>query len=64
MENERNLVEHESMLDSIDESSAEDNFDDESISTNALEDIRNINVRYAILRISGRIRKAQSDWKG
>ena len=52
------------MLDSIDESSAEDNFDDESISTNALEDIRNINVRYAILRISGRIRKAQSDWKG
>ena len=71
MENERDLVEYESIFGSIDESSAEDNSDDESISTNALEDIRDgkhvhpdINARDATLIINDRIRKVQSEWKG
>ena len=71
MENERNLVEDESISDSIDESSAYDNSDNESISTGALEDIwdRNhvhmiINERDSILRISEQIRQAKSARKG
>ena len=52
MENELNLEEYESILDSIDKSSADDNYDDKCISPNNLEDIwdvsyvhQNINTR-------------------
>ena len=70
-ENKRNLVEDESIFYSIDESYADSNYDDESINTNSLEDIQNlnhvhpnINARDSILRIPDRIRQAQSEWKG
>ena len=56
---------------SIDESSIEYDSDDGSISTNAIEDIRDgsyiysdINARYAVLKICDHIRQAQSEWKG
>ena len=64
MENEQNLVEEESILDSIDESSAENNSDDEYISMGALKDIRdgnyvhpNINTRDSRLRIHEKLGK-------
>ena len=70
MENERNLVEYESTLGSIDESSIDDKSDYESLSTDALEDIRygnhvnlNINSGDARLIIRDQIRQAQSEWK-
>ena len=54
IENERNLVEDESILSSLDESSTDDNSDEKSISTDSLKDIQdgnyvhlNINARYA-----------------
>ena len=46
MENERNLVEDESILDSIDKSPTDDEYDDGSISMNALEDIWDGNYVY------------------
>ena len=56
---------------SIDESYADDNSDEGSISTNALEDIQDgshvhpdINTRDARLKISDRIKQAQSECKG
>ena len=58
------------MSDSIDESSAYNNFDEEYISTDTLEDIwygnyvhPSINARYAILKLSYCISQAQSEWK-
>ena len=68
---EMNSEEDESVLASIDESSADNYSDDESISTDLLGDIRggnhvhpNINARDIRLRIRDRIGKAQSEWKG
>ena len=46
MGNERNLSDDESMLDSIDESSIDYEYDDRSISTNTLEDIRYVKYLY------------------
>ena len=70
MENERNLVEYESVLDSIDKWSVDDNSDKESISTHTLEDIRNgnpfhphINAMDSRLIIRNQIRKSRSEWK-
>ena len=70
-ENKRNVAEYESILTSIDESSTDDDSDDGYISTNTLEDIRNvnylhpgINTRYARLKIHERIRQTQGEWKG
>ena len=58
------------MLASIDESYAYENSDEESISTDYIEDIRdgsyvhpNINVRYALLKMRDCIRKYQDEWK-
>ena len=55
----------------INESYAENNSNEESISMNDLEDIRdgnyvhpNINARYARLKICDHIRQAHSEWKG
>ena len=55
---------------SIYESSADDNSDDGSISTNNIKDIRHgnhihpdINPRYARLKICDRFNQAQSEWK-
>ena len=69
MENECNVVEDESILDSIDESYT-DNYSDGYISTKALEDIWDgnyvhpyINARDSRFRICDRIRQAQSEWK-
>ena len=68
MENEQNLVEYESISVSIGESSAYDNSDNESISTDTLENIQEINHVHLIinerdsrLRISEKIRQAQSE---
>ena len=59
------------MLASIDESSADDNSDDKSISTDGIEDIwygrqvnEKINARYARLKIRDHIRLSQNEWKG
>ena len=56
MGNKRNVSEDESILDSIDESSTDDDSDGRHISTNAIEDIcggkyvhPDINARYSIL---------------
>ena len=63
VENERNVIEDESISASIDESYTYDESNDVSISTNAIEDIlygkyvhTDINARYAILKIRDRIR--------
>ena len=70
LEKYRNLVEDKPISDSIDESFSYDNSDDEYISTDALEDVRdgsymytNITARDAILKIRDRIRQAQSELK-
>ena len=70
VENERNIVEDESILASIDESSTEDDSDDRFIGTNALKKIwdgsyinPDINSRYAILKIHDHINQAQSKLK-
>ena len=67
VENEHNVSEYDSLLDSIDESSTFYNSDDRSISKNALEYIRygnyihpDINAIYVILKIGERIRQGQS----
>ena len=64
MENERNLEEDESITASIDDSYAEDNSDDEYISIDDIEEIRDgryvhpkINARDARLKIYDRIRQ-------
>ena len=58
-------------MDSIGESSADDNSDNKYISTNDIKDIwggkyvhPNINSIYARLKIRDRTRQAQSHWKG
>ena len=57
-------------MDSNDKSSAEDNSDEKSVSTNDLEGVwygkhvhPDINARDARFKIRGQIRKAQSEWK-
>ena len=67
MENGHNLVEEEPIQDLIDESSAEDSSDYESISKNVIEDIwyekhmhPGINAIYARLIICDQISKAQN----
>ena len=64
MENKCNLVEDISILTSIDETSADNNSNVESINTNAIYDIQdrsevhpNISVRYARLKTRDRIRQ-------
>ena len=71
MENERNLVKYTSILDSINESSTYDDFDDVSISTNSLRDIRDrkyihpyINAINSRLKTCDRIRQTQNELKG
>ena len=71
MENECHVIEDESNLPSIDESSADNVSDSEYISTDDLKEIRdrnyvhpNINARHSRLKIRDQIRKAQSEWKG
>ena len=71
MEKKHNLVEDESILASIDETSTDNKSDYGSISTGALEDILdgnyvnpNITARDTILKICDRIRQAQREWKG
>ena len=68
LENDINLEEDESILASVDESCADDNPDDEYISTDNLEDIwganyahLNINVRDARLKIRDHIRQEQNE---
>ena len=58
-------------MDSIYESSTDDEYGDVSISTNAPEEIRDrnyihsdINLRYSRFKIRDRIRQVQSKWKG
>ena len=58
-------------MDSIDYSSAGDNSDDEYIGMDNIEDIqdgnhvhKNINARYARLKICDLIRQAEVEWKG
>ena len=69
VENKCNLEEGESSLDSIDESSTEDESDDGYISMNALKYIwygsqihPDINERYARLKIHGHINKKKIEW--
>ena len=64
VENEHNEEEDQSFLSSTDELSTDDDSDDRSISTNALEDIwygsqihTYINSRYARLKICDRIKQ-------
>ena len=64
LENEHNFEEYESILDSIEKSSADDNSDDRYIITDSLEDIwygsyvhKNINAIDARLKICGCIRQ-------
>ena len=71
LESGHNLVENEPILDSINRSFAEDNSDEEYISTISLHKIRygkyahkNINTIYARLIICDRIREAKSECKG
>ena len=70
MENERNLEEDDSILASIDESSADDNSDEKSISTENIEDILDgsyvhpdINASDARLKIRDCIRQSKNEWK-
>ena len=69
--NERNVSENESISDSIDESSTDNDSDDGYISMNFLKDIQYgnyvhqyINTRDTRLKIHDRIRKTQNEWKG
>ena len=71
MENKHNLVEDESISDSIDDSSTYDESDDGYISTNNAKDIQDgnyvhteINAIDARLIICDRIRLVQIEWKG
>ena len=71
LENRNNLVGDEIILDSIDDSSAEDKSDNEYISRNDIEEIwdrkhvpLNINARYARSTIRDQIKKSQSKWTG
>ena len=71
MENDRTLEEVESISASIDESYADDNYDDKYICIYDLEDIRdvsyvypNINVRDTKLKIYYLNRQFQNKWKG
>ena len=70
VENKHSVGEDESILDSIDESSTENNYDDISISTNALKGMWDGNyihpdiiARSSGLKIRDRIRQAQSKRK-
>ena len=70
LENKRNFEEDEPILASINEASVDENSDEESISTDNLEDIwdgryvhLNINARYARLKILDHIRQTQNEWK-
>ena len=65
------MEEDESVLTSIENSSADDNYDNKSISKNSLEDIWDgnyvhpcINARNSRLKIRDRIRLAYIQWKG
>ena len=71
MENKCNLVEDESILDSIGESSTDDNSYGGSIITDDLEKFwdgnhvhPNINTRYNRLKMHDHIWRVQSKWKG
>ena len=71
MENEHNVAEYDSILDSINESSTDDEYDDRYISTNTLGDIRDgnyvhpdINTRDTRFKIRDCIRQTRSEWKG
>ena len=71
VENQRNAEEDESILSSIYESSTDDDSDDRSISTNALENLQDgsqihpkINARDDRLKICDHIRQTKHKWKG
>ena len=71
LENKRNFEEDEPILASINEASVDENSDEESISTDNLEDIwganyahLNINVRDARLKIRDHTKQTQNELKG